>query len=60
MASSKRTVPVMAVVTTSLELSGAVLLTAAGWLAFGLAGAFAVVGGFCLAASWALTRGGGR
>lgn len=55
-----RKVPLVAVVTTSLELAGATALTVAGWLAFGVAGALAVLGGFCLAASYVITRGGSR
>jgi hypothetical protein len=57
MAKTQRSVPVVAIVTTGLEVVGAGLLTAAGWLAFGLAGALAVLGGFCIAGSFALTRG---
>lgn len=54
---AQRQVPVRALVTTTLEVAGAGLLTAAGWLAFGLAGVCAVLGGFCLAVSYSITRG---
>lgn len=57
MAKTQRAVPVVAIVTTALELAGAALLTTAGYLAFGLAGALGAAGGFCLALSYALTRG---
>lgn len=57
MTDQPRSVPVRAIVTTSLEVVGAALLTTAGWLAFGLAGACAVVGGVCIALSFAITRG---
>lgn len=53
----QRQVPVRAIVTTGLEVAGAASLTVAGWLAFGLAGVLTVVGGFCLALSYAITRG---
>lgn len=52
-------IPVRVLVTTGLELIGASLLTVAGLLAFGVAGALAVLGGFCLAASFSITRGRG-
>jgi len=44
-------------ITTALEVSAAVLLTAAAAIAFGLAAALAVAGGVCLGLSYALTRG---
>lgn len=45
-------------VTTVLDIVGVVGLTAAAWLAFGLAAALAVFGGFCLALSFAMTQRG--
>lgn len=48
----------MRALTTALELSGVALLTSAAVVAFGLAGALAAVGGFCLAASYVITRRG--
>lgn len=47
------------VVTTALDLVGAVLLTAAGYLALGVAAALAIGGGFCLGLSYSLTRRSG-
>ena len=47
----------MRYLTTGLEVAGALLLTAAGALAFGLAGALAALGGVCFGLSYALTRG---
>lgn len=48
----------MRALTTALELAGVVLLTAGAVVAFGLAGALAAAGGFCLAASYVITRRG--
>lgn len=47
----------MRYLTTGLEVAGALSLSAAGWLAFGLAGLLAVAGGLCFGLSYALTRG---
>lgn len=48
----------LGVVTTALDLAGAVLLTTAGYLALGAAAALAIAGGFCLGLSYAMTRRG--
>ena len=45
-------------VTSVLDIIGVAGLTAAAYLAFGLAAALAAFGGFCLALSYGLTRRG--
>lgn len=53
----RRVVPVRSIITSVLEVAGALALTVAGFLAFGVAGLLAVVGGLCFGLSYALTRG---
>lgn len=48
----------MRALTTALELAGVALLVGAAVVAFGLAGLLAAAGGFCLAASYVITRRG--
>ena len=53
----QRSVPVKDVVTTTLDVVGVLALGAAGYLFLGIAGALTVAGAFCLALSFALSRG---
>jgi hypothetical protein len=53
----QRSVPVKDVVTTSLDVAGVLALGAAGYLFLGIAGVLTVLGAFCLALSFALSRG---
>lgn len=52
----RRVVPVRSLLTTGLDIAGAVALTAAGWFLLGAAGALAVIGSACLALSFSLSR----
>ena len=47
----------MSRITTAMDLAGALLLTGAAYLAFGLAAGMAALGGFLLGLSFVLTRG---
>ena len=57
MPKSPRSVPVKDVITTALEITGLLALGTAGYLLLGIAGALTVAGAFCLALSFALSRG---